>query len=226
MMILDLHTHTTKAGPHSSLDPVAAIVEAKRIGLDGFCVTEHEWTWEKRDAISLSNQHGFPVFRGIEVNTDLGHIAVFGLERYIAGIYKLATLRQVADDAGAFLIALHPFRRVFDAPNLRAGSVPTVEEAALLPLFQYVDDIEVLNGANSDVENEFALKVGRLLGMRGTGGSDAHSTHGLGCCTTLFERDIASEEDLLDELRAGRFRPAAGLLTGELVLYGVAGAGY
>jgi hypothetical protein len=42
--------------------------------------------------------------------------------------------------------------------------------------------------------------------MRGIGGSDAHSEHGLGCCATAFDRPVRNERELIEELRAGRFR--------------------
>jgi PHP-associated len=44
------------------------------------------------------------------------------------------------------------------------------------------------------------------VGLHGIGGSDAHSEHGLGCCGTEFERHIRNERELIEELRAGRFR--------------------
>ena len=58
-----------------------------------------------------------------------------------------------------------------------------------------------------------------LLGMPRTAGSDAHSHHGVGCHVTVFEKDVRSEEEFLEELRAGRYRPATGLRAGNLTLY-------
>jgi hypothetical protein len=43
--------------------------------------------------------------------------------------------------------------------------------------------------------------------MRGSAGSDAHARVDIGRCATGFERPIASIEDLIEELAAGRFRP-------------------
>jgi len=66
------------------------------------------------------------------------------------------------------------------------------------------------------------LAVARVLGKRGIGASDAHSTHGLGCFTTVFRRPLADERELIAELRAGRYHPAEGLLSGGLVAFGEA----
>jgi PHP domain-containing protein len=50
------------------------------------------------------------------------------------------------------------------------------------------------------------MAVREHVGLRGIGGSDAHSEHGLGCCATVFERDIRDERALIEELRASRFQ--------------------
>jgi hypothetical protein len=72
-------------------------------------------------------------------------------------------------------------------------------------VFKVVHSIEVGNGANTPAENYFALRVADILGIAGTGGSDAHSTQGIGFYATGFEREIATPEQLLEELHAGRF---------------------
>ena len=217
-MVIDLHVHTIRGASDSTLTPSDAVAEAKRIGLDGVCLTEHGSTWDRGDRYELENlarQYDLVVIRGTEVATDLGHIVVFGLDGYIRGIYRAEELRRVVDEVGGFMIAAHPFRMSSMAANL----FQAVERALSRPLFSLVHELEVLNGACSSSENLFALKVARRLGMRGTGGSDAHSAHGLGCFTTVFERDIENEQDLIRELRAGRFYPAAGFLEGSLVPY-------
>ena len=59
------------------------------------------------------------------------------------------------------------------------------ERAAKLEIFRMVDAIEALNGACSEEENLFALKVAGTRAGRG-GGSDSHSVSSIGCVTTLF----------------------------------------
>jgi hypothetical protein len=83
-----------------------------------------------------------------------------------------------------------------------------VEQAAEHPVFGLVDAVEVANGGTSDQENHFAMKVSQHLGLKVTGGSDAHSQHGLGRCVTVFEGEISTEEEFMNTLRTGRFYPA------------------
>ncbi|HEX2173473.1 MAG TPA: PHP domain-containing protein, partial [Dehalococcoidia bacterium] len=171
---------------------------------------------------ALTEEHGFLVLRGMEVNTELGHIAIFGLPELVGGLHKIDALRRVADEVGGFLVALHPFRRLLTPSRNNRGELvePVDYETALTwPVWGYVDAIEVLNGANTDDENALAYRVAQALGKPGTGGSDAHSIHGMGCFTTCFEDTLRSDQDLLEALKAGAFYPAQGLLGGNLTRY-------
>jgi hypothetical protein len=96
----------------------------------------------------------------------------------------------------------------------------TPEQAAeRLPVFQLVDAIEALNGANVPRENLFALQVARILGKPVTGGSDAHSRSGIGFYCTVLENEVTTPEDFLAELRAGRFHAHHGLLQNKLTYF-------
>jgi hypothetical protein len=145
----------------------------------------------------------------MEVSTDLGHILVYGLEEYVSGILYAETLRKVVDQIDAIMFAAHPYRKAFVNTNGRWDAPKptlTVQEAADWSIVRYVDGLEIYNGATGDRENAMARAVGDHGRLRGIGGSDAHSEHGLGCCATEFERSVRSERELIEELRAGRFR--------------------
>jgi predicted metal-dependent phosphoesterase TrpH len=222
--IVDMHVHTVKGASDSSLTPEQLIEEARRIGLDGVNISEHDRLWDAHEMERFRRESGLFTSRGMEVSTDLGHVIVVGLERYVAGIHKAADLRRAVTKAGGFMWLAHPFRHFFDPVHYRRDGRQqpdlTAEAAARLPIFALVDDLEVANGGCTAQENGFALQVARILGKRGVGASDAHSTHGLGCFTTVFERPLADERDLIAELRAGRYYPAEGLLRGGVVAFG------
>lgn len=223
-MILDLHVHTSWGGYDSSLSPKEVVEEARRIGLDGVCLTEHNTSWDKLKVQELVNGTGLVVLRGIEVDTELGHILTYGFDRYITGIYRSADLRREADKVGALLVAAHPFRRLFGAPGFSWGSYGSegkfsLEEAVKQPIFQVTDEIEVLNGGCTTRENLCALQVARALGKKGLAGSDAHSTRGLGKFVTVLEKRVSSEQEFLSELRAGRFYAASRQPEGDPLPY-------
>jgi hypothetical protein len=219
--IIDMHIHTTRGASDSGLSPDDLVSEARRRGLTGIHMSEHDRLWDRHTLAAFRTQNAdLLVANGMEVSTDMGHILTLGLKEYVGGIRQLATLRRVADEQGAFLIVAHPFRHYFDPVYFRRqGKEPftlTPEQAAKLPVFQLVDAIEALNGANTARENVFALRVAKTLGKPVTGGSDAHSTQGIGYFCTVFEKNCASQEELLEELHAHRFHAHHGLLEGDL----------
>lgn len=210
-MIFDLHIHTSWNSADSNLSPVELIQEAKRLGLDGVVVTEHDRAWDRFRARELAAEHNFLFLRGMEVSTDLGHILVYGLEEYVSGIRNAEKLRRVVDEAGGVMAVAHPFRRAF-TPDFRHGKEPTpltLDEAARRPIFDLVHGVEVCNGGSIDRENKFAMEVCAYLGLTPTGGSDAHSELGIGYYATQFDDPIRTEADIIAALKAGRCRAVA-----------------
>ena len=211
-----MHIHTTKGSSDSNLSPEEMVLEAERLGFLGICVTEHNGPWDRHEFQRFSERHDVVLIRAMEVDTDMGHILAFGLNSYLPGIFSARELRKAVDGAGGFIVSAHPFRGLFDRrPHSKPllykemPDVPsTVEEAAMHPVFGLVDAVEVANGGMSDDENRFAMKVARRLGLKVTGGSDAHSRHGIGRCITVFEGDIRNEEEFVNTLRSGSFYSA------------------
>ncbi|MGH2609580.1 MAG: PHP-associated domain-containing protein [Tepidiformaceae bacterium] len=222
--IIDMHLHTTRGASDSMLNPDDLIAEATRVGLTGVNITEHDRMWEAWDLGPFREKHSqMFVSNGMEVSTDMGHILAIGLKGYESGIRRLEKLRQIADQQGAFLVVAHPFRHFFDPVHFkREGKEPftlTPEEAARLPVFQLVHGIEVLNGCNTPRENYFALQVAKTLGKPGTGGSDAHSTQGIGYFVAVFDEVLEGPEHMAEQMHKGRFHPGRGLPEGNLNNY-------
>jgi predicted metal-dependent phosphoesterase TrpH len=219
--VLDMHVHTTRGASDSQLDPDDLARIARDIGLTGVTITEHDRVWDRHSTARFQERHS-PLFMypAMEVSTDLGHILTYGLAEYVPGIRRAAELRKAVDAVGGFMVAAHPFRHWFDPVTFRRrGLEPPEMDAEVLsrlPVFALVDALEVLNGANTERENRFALEVAKRLGKPGTAGSDAHSTSGIGIYTTVFERDLEGPRQLIDELHAGRFFAARGLPEGQL----------
>jgi PHP-associated len=222
--LVDMHVHTVRGAADSSLTPDQLIEEAKRIGLSGVNISEHDRVWEPHLLEEFRQRSGLFVSRGMEVSTDMGHMIVIGLDRYVAGIRRAVELRRVLDEVGGFMIVAHPFRHFFDPIHFRRDGRPpfemTPDEAAeRMPVFKLVDEIEVANGGSTPRENQFALKVTKALGKRGIGASDCHSTQGVGYYVTVFEEELLDQQHMLEQLRARRFHAGEGLPAGELRPY-------
>lgn len=206
-IVLDLHVHTSPASPCSSAPVDDLIREAMRIGLDGICLTDHNYLWNRQSVEELRQRHGFLVLRGNEITTDQGDMLVFGLERDIKGIIQLKDLSREVRDSGGVIIAAHPFRGFLTFGVGKLGLTP--EEAMKRKLFDYVDAIEILNGKVTQEENHFASEVAAALGLPVTGGSDAHEVSEIGTYATRFPTALQNEEDLILALKAGSQEPLA-----------------
>lgn len=196
--------HTNTLSPDSIMSPDEAIQAAMEMGLHGICFTEHDRMWEMEDIKALSSKYNFPVFRGIEVMVqEGGEILVFGLNMNFKTLVNIRTLRNLVIEADGFMIAAHPFR------GFPCNTITQFEKAADIvlkrPVFDEVDAVEGYNGRNMEGNNHFACLLADKLGIPTSGGSDAHYKAEVGKCVTIFERTICNENELLAELKAGRF---------------------
>jgi predicted metal-dependent phosphoesterase TrpH len=208
-MRVDLHIHTSPRSACSHLDPLELIREAGRLKLDGICLTEHQMLWDPEDVKKLAREAEIKILRGNEFTTNQGDILVFGFGKDIKELLTIQELREEVQSAGGYMIAAHPFRgfKTFGIGQLQM----TVEQACRRKVFEFVDAIEIGNGKLSEDENDMARKVAEKLGLAGTGGSDAHRIEEIGKWVTVFEKEINNEQELVTELRAGRFVAAKGL---------------
>ena len=222
--LFDLHIHTTKGSADSSLTPEDLVLEAERLGLRGLCITEHAGPWDRHEFAAFARLHNVVLIRAMEADTDMGHILAFGVDRYQSGFNRAEELSKSAHKSGGYVVSAHPFRGVLGQhhrtrPYLYPDPkepIPTAPSQGMEhPVFQLTDAVEIANGGTSDEENRFAADVAQLLGLPVTGGSDAHSTHGLGRFVTEFPDEILDEAQFLNALHRGDFRPMQGLRQGE-----------
>jgi predicted metal-dependent phosphoesterase TrpH len=206
-LLIDLHAHSYPKSDDSFMSVDDLIDGAKKLGLDGVCLTDHDSFWSMDEVRLLSKRHSFLVLPGVELNTDAGHILVFGLERYVFGLHKPAFVRKLVDRQKGVMIAAHPYRRRFleepgREPEARAEML---ERAARDRFFQCCDAIEGINGRGTILENQFSQDLKDQLGIKSTAGSDAHRLEQLGTAATRFQKKIAGLADLIEEIQAGRF---------------------
>ncbi len=182
------------------IDSADLIPWAKRAGLDGLCITEHEESLGAQVAWELGQAQGFPIFRGMEVYTDAGDVLVFGLyEDPPHWITPIAELAEWVREAGGVIIPAHPCRGSDDL-HARYG-----QEAAELLMRSSVA-VETLNGGSNPANNQLAENLRERYGLFAVGGSDAHYPMQLGRCFTEFDRTVSDDGELIRELRKGDYR--------------------
>jgi predicted metal-dependent phosphoesterase TrpH len=216
-MLIDLHTHTRPLSWDSILDPDDLIERSKQAGLDGICLSEHDYFWDPEKVRELAKRHSYLVLPAIEINTEDGHMLCYGLEKYVYGMHRAVELAGYVNLSNGAMIAAHPYRRkmpwqVKDDQEYEEALV----RAARTPAYTHCAALERLNGRGSVKENTFSARLCDYMNMPGTAGTDSHAAADIGKCATEFERRIETIEDLIEELKAGRFRPVS--LAGEGVL--------
>ena len=207
-MLIDLHNHTSRYSEDSLLSPEQLIEGAKNTGLDGIAITEHDFFWDSKALIQLGKHMDFLVIPGVEINTEQGHLLVFGLEGYVFGMHRPEFVKDMVDRRGGAMAIAHPHRRRFIAEiNDPVFYEESLKKTCRNSIFSMVDGVEVLNGRSSKRQNCFSEEIASRLNLKGIGTSDAHQAHDIGRYATRFERKITGLEDLIFELKAGRFTP-------------------
>ena len=211
-MIVDLHVHTNLSAD-SNVTPEQYLEFAARSGrgLGAICFTEHRLfpTGPEIDRLyaELSERFQIAVFKGIEADTDLGHLLLFGVNHEVVRRFDLTSrmlksehLIDVLYHEGGIAIPAHPFRE--SGFGIRLDALLARHGLAL-------GAIEAINGQNSKSENQHALDAALKLGLTQVGGSDAHFVTGKWflTCATELQRSVTTVEGLCAELRAGRARP-------------------
>jgi predicted metal-dependent phosphoesterase TrpH len=199
-MLVDLHVHTNISSRCSSLMPDELVERAMELGLDAVCVTEHSTFRGAQVNFEYAKEHGFLVFRGMEVYTELGDMLVIGWEENIRYyLFPFEDLKREVEQRDGIIIPAHPCRGVADARHRSKQSISD-------ELLDSVVAIETHNGAMTLKSNEQAEHLRKKHGLFGTGGSDAHHVSHLARCVTVFEEEPGNEVELIEALRGGKYR--------------------
>jgi predicted metal-dependent phosphoesterase TrpH len=206
-MILDLHLHSELSD--DSRAPVEAylkLLARKRDErpLDGIVLTEHRQFDSARDYRALEDAYGFRILTAAEVETDYGHVLVYGVNADILARFDFTDVRLPAQELisevarlGGIALPCHPGR-----PNV--GLCAHYETK---PPLEGVVAVEALNGGSRRGEDERVQELIARHGYAAYGGSDSHLVSFVGLCATEFEADIRTPEDLVQALASRRYRP-------------------
>lgn len=184
----DLQVHT-QVSPCSKAAPEDIVEAARRRGLDGLAVTNHD-TVEGYEAVAAVAGHNLDVIKGCEVSTTEGHLLALGVERAPPQADPETVVADVHDQGGVAVLS-HPFDRLrerFEDPGTLANCIDGVE------------------GINSrcvlPCSNRQAQKFATDHGLSVTAGSDAHFPIEIGRAVTVIE----SGRGPCEAVRAGKTR--------------------
>lgn len=202
-MILDLHCHSIKSDDgRAKVRNYCQWIRTRNVPIDGFVLTEHRQFDDESDYSELAEEFGLVILKGSEVETEYGHVLVFGVTPELQQDFDfgdihlpLARVIEACAARGAIPVPCHPGRpRVGMHAHLETYGVP-----------QGVRIVETRNGGSRDREDEIAQGMAEAQGYLGIGGSDAHIVSHIGRCATVFPGDVRSEAELVAALAAGEF---------------------
>ncbi|WP_049935920.1 PHP domain-containing protein [Haloplanus natans] len=207
---IDLQTHTRFSQECGWVPPETLIRRAKRVGLDGVAITDHN-TMDGIDPARLAADDGFLIIPAEEIDTTEGQIIGLFLTEPIDPWQPPAEVLNTIHRQGGLALAPHPF------DNLRDG-LETIASHA-----DHIDAVEVLNSrCIRDAYNARARTFAESHRLPMTGGSDAHFARELGRAYTRVavrsppDRDGSSQyhEPMLGAVRRaiedGDIKPAGG----------------
>ena len=207
-MIIDMHSHSvfsddSRATVEQYSKWISKVVK-KKGALDAIVLTEHRGFDKDGDYSDLEEEYGIRIFKATELDTNRGHILVYGVNDHLLNRFDFTdvtmdavALVREANASGAFCVPAHPGRK-------RIGLREFIENGASVPEVQVV---EILNGGSSTAENERARELAEERGYKGVGGSDAHFVNAIGKYATRFENPVDNIEELVEELKKGAFEP-------------------
>jgi len=207
-VILDLHLHSERSDDsRAPVEQYLKILQRKRDErpLDGIVLTEHRQFDLHRDFRDLEDRYGMLILNAAEVETDYGHVLVYGVNEAMLKRFDFADVRLPAQEVvsevarlGGIALPCHPGR-----PN-----VGLLSHYETKPPLDGVVAVEALNGGSKRGEDERVQNLIDRFGYRAFGGSDAHLVSFVGICATEFDAEIRCMDDLVRELRSGSYRPA------------------
>ena len=198
---IDLHCHSWFSADGVS-SPEALIASARRKGLHGFAITDHntcdayhymvDHGLARRDGTPVD---GFLVLPGVEVSTAEGHLLCIGTVLPQMKGEPAADVARAVRAAGGIAIPAHPYDR------FRAG----IREGTLEKLD--VDAIEVFNAAISHHSyNDKARAYAERRGLPMIAASDAHHEASIGTSHMIFETEDFTVRGILAEIVKGARR--------------------
>jgi hypothetical protein len=188
---IDLHVHT-----HYSYDSPSSIREviayARKKGLNGIAITDHDSLKGAKRAAKLVNEKEFTVIPGIEVTTLEGHVLALNVAEFIPPNLSLVETVEKIHETGGIAIAAHPL--VFIKSHIRHEIASASE----------IDGIEVINSSAFPffISTLLSRTLAERLNLPQTAGSDAHFVREIGTAYTIVNAESGVDE-IVEAIRKG-----------------------
>lgn len=187
-MRLDLHNHT-RYSPDSRVDPRELVARAKRLGLDGLAITDHNAVGGIAEAVSAAGAD-FLILPGLEVSTRDGHVLAYGVRELVPRDLTVADTVERIVALGGVAVAAHPFR-------FWSGLGADALGQARFPAYETMNARTLRRGNVRARERAAVLRLGQ------TGGSDSHFAEEIGRAVTRLDEGPARVDNVLQAIGQG-----------------------
>lgn len=173
-------------------------------------MTDHLYIEDAEVARELGRKMNFPVFRGIEARSSMEDMLVFGYYRDIPEGISLEDLCWYVHEVDGVVFVAHPYHTGGGwnlLSSMRGRGLDPAEDWDKVKVLGELDGIEIENGQVRKETNRQARMLAERVQKPGIGGSDAHSVKMVAKAATKFSRPIRSDQDLVDALKNGQYRP-------------------
>lgn len=194
MFAIDFHIHT--ASSFDSLTPPRAVIEvARRRGLNGIAITDHDTVRGAFEAIKANPYSDFLIIPGIEVKSDAGDVIGLFVREDIQS-RKLPDVIAEIHDQGGLAYMPHPIR------TFGADQMPEVHACR--------SDIDLWERYNGRYDGQEIESAGRIFDELNVNpslcGSDAHFPWEVGIFRTLLSGVPSSPQALLELSRSANLQ--------------------
>ena len=190
-MLLDLHNHT-RYSPDSRVSPAELVAVARRIGLGGLAITDHNSVAGVKEAQEAAGD-GFLVLPGLEVSTAAGHVLAYGVHDVIPRDLSVAETFERITALGGVAVAAHPFR-------FWSGLGGDALEEAPFRAYETSNARTLHRGNARARERAKAARVGE------TGGSDSHFLDEIARAVTAVDSGARTADDVIQLIGRGKTR--------------------
>lgn len=209
----DLHGHTNSAEwwrvfDVTNMTPEQMVAEAKKEGLDGVAITDHNTTRGLDRALNAAAKEGVIVVPGAEITAHAGinapHILALGLDPEIIKDEPLPHLKDPETvikwihDHGGVAVATHPSKR----GGVFRERLPFKELERLAPLFDAIQTHNIQHGVNKG-----AVEIAEKYSKPKIGGSDFHMLGQIGIVRTKIFNEVDKWQDVVEAIRQGQTEP-------------------
>ena len=175
---IDLHVHT-QYSYDSLITPKELVFYAKKRGLDGVAVTDHD---RLDGALKIAKETDFLIVPGMEISSLDGHVIGLNLREPIPSRLGVDETVDKIHELGGIAIACHP--------------ITFFKESLEGYMNSKFDAVEVINSSafpfNYSVRH--GQKIASRLGIARVAGSDAHYGPEIGCAYTLVNAESEVNE--------------------------------